>query len=863
MLPPIVFCLICMLCLTFVSCEPRQNVVAVVPGQADAVQLPTYDNDADLLAEPAELSPDGLSCRLDDVRRGAGESLPSLREIQQTTENNSAVPQEPPFAPGDGLYSLFGVCFKVQVNGQVVCTKRAMRRSSMQRQNPPGPWALDAKPLHPVSRSKYQPRPAVELDVLDTSLAQVQFPQPPGSTHSMGSPRDSMVRMCSGLDTSEYEAKVIEDRKETVRPPVEPQVSSLGQISATNDTQLAPAEKTTLENHPVNLPALDKPGMADEFVSVNFDRVDIRTLLKTVGDITGINFIVDDSVRGTVSVMSPTKIPLGQIYEFLESILEVKGCAAVPAAGNLVKIIPRAEAAKHNLQVRIGSNPSEIPQTDTLVTQIIPLVYADATEISNIVGSLSSTGSYMATYPRTNSILITDTSSNIHHIAKIIQQLDVIGSKEEVTIIPLQYASARVLSEQITGIIQKGRVGAIPASRIRRPTQVDTGMKILPDERTNSLIIVANAQDTDMIRTLAEQLDIERPRGANNIHVVYLKNAPAVDTAKSLTAALADLKVTGALEPTQRVQVTADEGTGALIITAAPQDFEVISEIVEKLDIVREQVLVEMLIMEVSEDVLEQIGIDWASVDQSVEGSTRVFGATNLGPTVDFLSGNLEGLAVGAWRGAADNLRIGALLHALQKQSGVNILSTPHILTSNHNQAKIIVGENIPYVMQSRITETTDFITPTVIKTYEYKDVGISLEITPHISQGGLVRLEINSEFTKLVEAVTTSSTDTPTTAKRQAQTVVSMDSGSTVVIGGLIRDDKVTLDKKIPLAGDLPLVGSLFRYQKDRLQKTNLIIFITPHVLSSQDDLDHITDKKKQQIKPAIEELEKEGQEQ
>jgi len=214
------------------------------------------------------------------------------------------------------------------------------------------------------------------------------------------------------------------------------------------------------------------------------------------------------------------------------------------------------------------------------------------------------------------------------------------------------------------------------------------------------------------------------------------------------------------------------------------------------------------------------------------------------------------------WRGAGEDVRIGTILHALQKQSNVNILSTPHITTSNNTTAKIIVGENRAFTMQSRITESTDPITPTVIKTFEYKDVGISLEITPHISQGGFVRLEIKSEFTKLIEDVTAPSTDTPTTAKRQADTIVSMNSGSTVVIGGLMRDDKTTIEKKIPLLGDLPLVGGLFKYQKDQLQKTNLLIFITPHVLGNQEDLEQITEKKKQEMAPALEELEKKNTE-
>jgi general secretion pathway protein D len=292
-----------------------------------------------------------------------------------------------------------------------------------------------------------------------------------------------------------------------------------------------------------------------------------------------------------------------------------------------------------------------------------------------------------------------------------------------------------------------------------------------------------------------------------------------------------------------------------LIIVASPQDFEVISQIIEKLDIVREQVLVEMLILEVTEEALTEIGVDWATLDDAVANSVRGFGLTNLGPRVSFLNGSLEGLAVGAWQASGPDVRIGAILQALQKESGVNILSTPHILTSNHRRAKIIVGENRPFVVESRITETNDPITPTVIQSFEYKDVGITLEITPHVSQGGLIRLEVDSEFTKLVEDVTTPSAQTPTTAKRTAQTVVTMGSGDTVVIGGLIRDDTVSVEKKVPLVGDLPLLGVLFRSKRDLAQKTNLLFFITPHVLASQEELRQMTERKRNEMTPALDE--------
>jgi general secretion pathway protein D len=598
----------------------------------------------------------------------------------------------------------------------------------------------------------------------------------------------------------------------------------------------------------VNMPLLERPGMADELISVNFEQADIRTVLKTIGDITGINFVVDENVHGTVTVMFTTKIRVGQLYEILESILEVQGYAAVPA-GNLVKIVPKAEATKRNLQVRIGSDPSEIPKNDTVVTQIMPLRYADVDEVSQIIQPFLAEGSQMAVYQKTNSLVVIDNSSNIQHIAKIVQQLDVPSLKEQPTVFNLQYASAQVLSEQITDIIRKSQVTSTQSARLRSTSPTGTGFRIHPDVRTNSLIVFANIRDTETIERLIEQLDVPRPSGANNVHVIYLKNAQSKEVAESLNAVLASLRMTGALEAAQPIQVTADEGTNALVIAASPQDFEVVAEIAQKLDIVREQVLVEMLIVEVSEETLKELGIDWATIDEAVSDGYRGFAQTNFGPRADFITGDFDGLSVGAFRATASGVGIAAILNALERERDVDILSTPHIVTSNHQKASIIVGENIPFVTQSRITETTDLVTPTVIKTFEYKDVGITLEITPHISQGGLVRLEINSEFTKLLETVTSTSTDTPTTAKRKAETVVSMNSGSTIVIGGLIRDDKVTVETKVPLVGDVPLLGALFKHQTDNLQKTNLLIFITPYVLGNQQDLEQMTEMKKREM--------------
>jgi general secretion pathway protein D len=630
-------------------------------------------------------------------------------------------------------------------------------------------------------------------------------------------------------------------------------------ISVVTTSSKAQGDPSSAGEHKpkMKMPLLQSGSMADpnELISVNFDNVEIRTVLKTVGEITGINFIPHSSVTGTVTVMSPTPIRLGEIYSFLQSVLDVYGYATIEM-DNAVKIVPKAEAAKNHSAVRVGADPAQMPKTDMIVRQIIPLKYADAAEISEIITPILSPGAQIATYGRTNSLMITDTSANINHIAQVIQQLDVEGSREKVLLFPLAHASAQVLSEQVLRILEKSKsAGGLPAGRGQPVMLLGAGPKVLPDDRTNSLIVIATEQDAQIVTGLVQQLDIERPVGMDNVHVVYLKNADANEVSRSLERSLSTMKLAGAVPANpHQIQITPDGSTNALVIVAPPSDFEVIGKIIEKLDIIREQVLVEMLILEISDEKLRDIGVDWATFDPASPSSVRGFGSTNFGPRANFLSGTAQGLSIGAMKSIGGSTKIGAILNAMDTQTGINILSTPHILASNHRKARIVVGENRAFVTQSRITETTDPVTPTVIKSFEYKDVGITLDITPHVSQGGMIRLEIKSEFTKLIDDVASVSQDTPTTAKRTASTVVTMSSGATVVIGGLVRDDTTKVVKKIPLLGDIPWLGALFQSQSHHTQKTNLLLFITPQVMSNAEDLQQMTDQKQQQMDEARE---------
>jgi general secretion pathway protein D len=598
----------------------------------------------------------------------------------------------------------------------------------------------------------------------------------------------------------------------------------------------------------VEMPFLNEPGAADRLISLDFNQVDIRIFVKTVGQLTGVNFLVDDKITGTVTLISPTKIRLGDVYGVFESVLQTKGFAAVPA-GSLVKIMPRADGGKSNLPIRIGCDPDCIPVDDSLVTQIMPIKHADVTQVSTIMTSLVSTGGQVTAFPETSTIIITDTSSSIHRVARIVRELDIEGPQDNIEVVQLKYASATKVCEQVTQIMQRGQA----QNRLRRPAtpapqETASPMKILADERTNSVIIVADPGDAETAKRIVARLDVERPTEAGNIHVIYLEHAQAKELEKAVSAAVGKITVPAAgPDSSAPLQITSDESTNSLIVICSPQDYQLIAEMVKKLDIAREQVLVEFQIIEASDDVLKQLGFDWATLDQAVAGSVRGFGATNLGPRVESASGDLQGVGIGAWKDVNGKPQIGAIMQALEKTSGINILSTPHILTSNHQEATITVADNVPFVSQSRVTEY-DPATPTAIRTFDFKDVGIILKVRPHVSGADMVRMEINATFSKLIEGATGLSNETPTTAKREAKTVISIASGSTVVIGGLMRDDKEKIEKKVPLLGDLPLVGVLFKSTQQHLQKTNLLLFITPHVLKDRDSLAEMTDRKKQE---------------
>ncbi len=615
----------------------------------------------------------------------------------------------------------------------------------------------------------------------------------------------------------------------------------------------------------------------DGMVSMDFENVDIRVVIKYISDLTGKNFIIDHNVRGPVTVISPTKIPLEDVWRVFESILEVRGFVTVPS-GKVTKIASKTDARQRNIPMAIGDRLEQIVPEDTIITQLIPLQYASAERVRASLGQLFSKDAGVIAYPDTNTLIVTDISSNIHRLVRIIRELDIPGYETRITVIPIRYASAEQLASSLSQVIEEvGEVpGAPPTPRRRRPPDqleaMEKTLKIIPDQRTNSLIVLANDEDTRLLQDLIKRLDVETER--SRIHVYFIKNTSAEEMAKVLNSIVAKRTPRAGEDP---ILISEDRGTNALIIDAPQEAYADLVRIIQKLDVVRDQVLVEVLIAEISYEKTFELGVEWLDVDNYPQGFPDVAGMEPGHHNLETFGQSAFGVGLGSWIDSAagegrsspgrDGLSFGfiqkmagtgtslpdfaVMLHALQTNKNVNILATPQILTMDNEEAEIKVVRNIPYL--SRLEEAG--VEHRRLQDIEYKDVGIELSITPHISKGDMVRMEINQKISTLIGQVVGGLGLTPETFDREARTMVTVKDNHTIVIGGLIRDDWTEMVSKVPVLGDIPLVGNLFRRRSTRKVKNNLLIFITPRVVRTSQQVADLTNLKRRHA-PEIDQL-------
>ena len=675
-------------------------------------------------------------------------------------------------------------------------------------------------------------------------------------------------------------------------------------------------------------PLKDESGL----ISLDFVDADIRDIIKAMSEMTGKNFLIDKSVQGKITIISPTKVNPKEAYEIFLSILDINGFTVVQA-GKVYKVITKEDARKSPLSIyEVPPPPSE-----AFITQLVPLEHISAVEIANTFRDMVTKGGAIISYAPSNTLIITDTAANIRRLLSIIDKLDIEGTEQDIVVIPLKYAPADLLSDQIVSIFEEegASVAASKSQSFRariqpRPQPGGSGgseevetpfepsiTKIIPDSRTNSLIVRANKLGMQRIRELVKLLDVPIPGGEGKVHVLYLQNADAEELAATLqslfggggattpsrktqtggktpgsqgssplgglsspsgglgeslggglsgiggiggiSSSTAGGRTTGgtgavAAELEGGVRIAADPSTNSLLIFAGNRDFQILKEVIEKLDIPRRQVFVEALIIEISLDKSRELGFEFRAPFNPESNGTQVLGGTGFGGIQAAEQNPLafSGMAVGAvngtitWNGQTFP-NIAALFRAIQTDKDVNVLSTPTILTMDNEQAEIVVADNIPFITGQIFTPGLQGPTTTI----ERKDVGIKLQLTPQISEGEYVKLYIYQEVSNVTESPEGMSAANVgvTTSKRSATTTVVVKDNQTVIIGGLIKDYSQIAEQKVPLLGDIPILGYLFKNHKKTAQKTNLIIFITPHIARDARDLSEISKERYQKL--------------
>lgn len=603
----------------------------------------------------------------------------------------------------------------------------------------------------------------------------------------------------------------------------------------------------------------------------NFRDSDIMEVIRVVQDVTGKTMVIDPRVTGTISVMSNQAVDADAYYNIFLRALDVAGFTAVETEPGLVSILPSQEARSAALPFSgsgsngIGSNgmgPNGMAQNSGYVTETIRLDNVAVNDVLPVLRPLvSQSNGQMSAFPDGNMLLLVDTASNVRRIREVLAQLDQ-GVAPETEIVSLRFAVASDIVELIREMQQSRRAGTEEGAGSRLGINADT--------RTNSVLISGSARQREQLRILVEQLD--RPREqTGNTRVVYLEYANATRLAEVLSQVVENtFNLNGPGEngangsAVRQASIEADQDNNALIITADLDIIDSLMDVVHRLDIQRAQVLVEAIIVEINDDSGQNLGIQWLFRDESGAFASSFDAGNNLQSLQSIADGVLnedseagfKSLATGLAATAGQTLGIGrigssndliALVDMLQANSGANVLSTPNILTTDNSEAVITVGESVPFVTGSYTGANSNGNVDNPFQTITRQNVGTTLRVTPHVNQGNNVALDINQEISSISQKA--GAVDLITN-ERKIETRVTVADGEIVVLGGLIRDNVIQSETKIPLLGDVPGLGRLFRSNSSSVQKTNLLVFIRPTILRDDLALRGATAEKYQQIR-------------
>ena len=638
----------------------------------------------------------------------------------------------------------------------------------------------------------------------------------------------------------------------------------LGAVHAT--AQAPQANKKTGGNSPAK--------KSPEPVTLNFINAEIDAVAKTLATLSGHNVVVDPRVKGTITLTSNVPVAPSQALRLFAAQLRTQSFALVESAG-LYLVVPEADAKLQSGGVSAGAVPASNGQ---IVTQIFQLNHENANNLVPILRPLISPNNTLNVNPGTNALVITDYADNLQRLARIIAALDV-ANATGVEVIPLKNALATDLVPILQRLLDSGAAsGAAPAAG-----QTDATFKttVMAEARSNSLILrAANSARMTLARSLVSQLDQPADKGPNaasgNIHVVYLKNADSTKLAATLRAAISaqgssagganSAMATGMTntpstannaaaggganasfnsaggQPSTGGQIQADPSTNSLIITAPEPQYRQLRAVIDKLDARRAQVFVESLIAEVSAEKAAEFGVQWqgplggkGDTNIGLLGTNfRVGGANLISLATQGASGNIapsSGLNLGVAHNNNGTYVLGFLARFLQTTGDGNVLSTPNLLTLDNEEAKIVIGQNVPFVTGQYTNNNTNAGSVNPFQTIERKDVGLTLRVKPQISENGTVKLQIYQEVSRLDPASINSATGLITN-KRSIESSVLVEDGGIVVLGGLLQDDFGNSQERVPGLGDVPLFGNLFRADSRSRKKTNLMVFLRPVVV-------------------------------
>ncbi|HTO18896.1 MAG TPA: type II secretion system secretin GspD [Pseudomonas sp.] len=559
-------------------------------------------------------------------------------------------------------------------------------------------------------------------------------------------------------------------------------------------------------------------GQPADYWTINLKDADIREFIDQVAEITGETFIVDPRVKGQVSVVSQARLSSREAYQLFLSVMSTHGFTVIQQ-GDQARIVPNADA-----KAEAGA-PAAL--ADQLETRLIQVQHNAASELLPLIRPLVPQYGHLAAVPSSNALIISDRRANIARLEELIRQLDQKNEKDY-SVLDLRHAWVMDAAETLNAAIARGQAGGA------------SGTQVIADGRTNRLILLGPPAARVKLATMARALDTPSVRSANT-RVIRLRHNDAKTLAATLgelAAGLASPEGGGAAAASRpnNMLIRADESLNALILLAEPETVNTLEDVVRQLDVPRAQVLVEAAIVEVSGDIADALGVQWAIDARGSTGGLGGVNFANTGLSVGSLLQSLqdesvpENLPDGAIIGLGTD-SFGALITALSSNSKSNLLSTPSLLTLDNQRAEILVGQNVPFQTGSYTTDASGAGNP--FTTIERQDIGVTLKVTPHINEGATLRLEIEQEISSIAPSASlTARAVDLITNKRAIKSTILAEDGQVVVLGGLIQDDVTRSESKVPLLGDIPLLGRLFRSTKDTHVKRNLMVFLRPSVV-------------------------------